>query len=229
MTQTARKAELTANLAQVRDRIARACAVHGRDPADVELIAVTKTRPVSDVALLAELGVTDFGENRDAEAREKAKELPGVRWHFIGQLQRRKARSVADYADVIHSVDRAELIAELDRVAQRQLGVLLQVNVDPDADAHAGRAGADPRELGTLAAAVQASRWLTLKGVMGMAPLDGSAAPAFARLQRAAQTLWSEFPEASWVSAGMSSDLEEAIGHGATHVRVGGDLLGKRV
>ena len=116
-----RRAELARNLAGVRGRIDAACAAAGRDSGDVTLIAVTKTRPAADVMLLAELGVTDIGENRDQEAAPKAAACAGLRitWHFIGQLQTNKAASVARYADVVHSVDRLRLVHALGAARSR--------------------------------------------------------------------------------------------------------------
>ncbi|HEU0102766.1 MAG TPA: alanine racemase, partial [Mycobacteriales bacterium] len=135
MTGADRRAELVAGLADVRARIAAACAAAGRPPSDVQLVAVTKTFPVADVLLLQELGVLDMGENKDAEAAAKAAQVPDVRWHFVGQLQTNKARSVASYARVVHSLDRPRLaraLAEGARRADRVVDVLVQVNLDVD-------------------------------------------------------------------------------------------------
>jgi len=230
-----RREELAANLAAVEQRLKAACADAGRDRSEVTLIAVTKTFPVSDVRLLAELGVTEIAENRDQEARAKAAEFDGVRWHFVGQLQRNKARSVVRYADVVHSLDRAELIDALGAEAAKRrdtpLDVLIQVNLDTTdrtaAEAR-GRGGAEPDEVPELATAVAAAPALRLRGVMGVAPLGGDPDPAFARLAALSADLRRAHPDAGWISAGMSGDLESAIGHGATHVRVGSALLGKR-
>jgi pyridoxal phosphate enzyme (YggS family) len=225
-----RRDELNARLAQVRGRIARACAQVGRDPHEITLIAVTKTRPVSDVALLGELGLRDVAENRDSEARPKALELPMMRWHFVGQLQRNKAASVAEYADVVHSVDRASLVSALERGAERagrRVGVLLQVNLDGGV-AGGARGGAPPGDTPNLAAFVAAAPHLSLCGVMGIAPLDASPLPAFAQLRVVSEEVRRGYPQARWISAGMSGDLEAAITQGATHVRVGGALLGNR-
>src|SRR5215469_6165805 len=135
MTADPRKDELRANLQAVRDRIAKACEVVRRDPREVTLIAITKTFPASDVRLLVDLGVHDIGENRDQEAAPKASDCadlkPRPRWHFVGQLQANKAKSVVKYADVIHSVDRDHLVQVLDRRARaagRVLTCLVQVD-----------------------------------------------------------------------------------------------------
>jgi PLP dependent protein len=235
--ENARRAELAHNLAAVRDRIAAAATASGRDPESVTLIAVTKTYPASDVALLAELGVRDIGENRDQEAAPKAAQLAAagldVRWHYVGQLQRNKARSVASYASVVHSVDRSSLVSALDRARQAvgaaggvpPLDVLVQVSLE--AQAH-GRGGATPVDVPVLADEVQAAPSLHLAGVMAVAPLGVKPEPAFARLAAVAHDLASKYPQAVIVSAGMSGDLEAAIAAGATHVRIGSALLGAR-
>jgi pyridoxal phosphate enzyme (YggS family) len=231
----ARRAELAANLTAVRARIAAACSAAGRDAAEVTLIAVTKTWPLSDVGHLVELGVTDLGENREAEAAEKAAAaaaagLSGIHWHFVGQVQTNKARSVAGYADVVHSVDRPRLVGALSRAALeagREIGALIQVDLDPSG-AGEGRGGAAPADVPALAEAVVAAAGLRLRGVMAVAPLGSEPGPAFATLADVAARVRSDHPEASWISAGMSGDLEVAVGAGATHVRVGSGLLGSR-
>lgn len=224
-----RLAELAANLGRVRSRLTSACQAAGRDPEAVSLVAITKTWPADDVRRLAALGVRDVGENRDQEARPKAAACAdlGLVWHFVGQLQTNKARSVAGYADVVHSVDRPRLVAALDRGAAeagRAVGVLLEVALDGEA----GRGGATPAEVPALAAQVAESAALRLLGVMGVAPLGADPAQAFARLAAVSAALRSEHPKAGWISAGMSGDLEAAIAAGATHVRVGTALLGRR-
>lgn len=229
MTGMTRRDELAANLADVRARIAAAAQAADRPPADVSLVVVTKTWPADDVRHLAALGVTDVGENRDQEAAPKhaaCAQLP-LRWHFIGTLQRNKARSVAGYADVVESVDRIALVDALDHGAQaagRDLDVLLQVSLD-DAP---GRGGAAPAELAGLAERVEGSGRLRLRGVMAVAPLGADPDAAFARLARIAADLRADHPGADVVSAGMSGDLEAAVRHGATHVRVGTAVLGRR-
>lgn len=238
-----RQVELTTRLGEVRARIARACEASGRAPTSVTLIIVTKTWPASDVRLLAGLGVRDVGENRDQEAAPKAAECAelNLRWHFIGQLQTNKARSVARYAHAVHSIDRLALVSALDKAAaaaDRRVGALIQVSLDPAADLWAGadaapepdrrRGGVAPGEVPGLAAALAASEHLDLRGVMAVAPVQQDAGQAFERLAAAAARLRSEHPSATWVSAGMSGDLEAAIRNGATHVRVGSAVLGTR-
>ncbi len=201
------------------------------------IVAITKTRPASDVALLAELGIRHVGENRDQEARAKASECAGLglTWHFVGQLQRNKAASVARYADIVESVDRPALVAALDRGASqvgRRLGVCVQVDLDettPDpAGGGAGRGGARPAEVLGLADQVSACESLDLLGVMAVAPLGADPRAAFDRLTGIHEQLLAHHPGASMRSAGMSGDFEPAIAAGATHIRLGSALLGHR-
>jgi PLP dependent protein len=228
----ARQDEVAANLGKVRDRIAAACAAAGRDAAEVTLVAVTKTYPASDVALLAGLGVTEVGENRDQEAAPKAAALAAegvpVRWHFVGRLQRNKCRSVAGYADVVQSVDSVRLADALGAAAERHgraLDVLVQVSLDGDTSRGGTLPGAD---LDAVAAGVAAQETLRLAGLMAVAPLGEPPDAAFARLADIAARFRVDHPTAAVLSAGMSDDLESAISFGATHVRVGSALLGRR-
>ena len=228
-----RRDELSGRLAAVRERIAAACAAAGRDPAEVTLVAVTKTFPASDVRLLYELGVRDVGENRDQEAAPKAAECadlaPELTWHFVGQLQTNKAGSVVRYARVVHSVDRLRLVRALAghaRRAGRVITCLVQVSLDAHPDP--GRAGAAPAQAPEVAAAIAAEQGLLLGGVMAIAPLGMPPAQAFAPLPAIAAAIREIRPEAAMISAGMSGDMEAAIAVGATHVRVGTALLGDR-
>jgi pyridoxal phosphate enzyme (YggS family) len=228
---SARRQEVAAGLAAVRERIATACAGAGRDPDDVCLIVVTKFFPASDVRLLADLGVTDVGENRHQEAEGKVAECAdlGLTWHFIGGLQSNKAAAVARYADTVHSVDRAKLVAPLNRGAHERshpLDVLLQVSLDPAGSDQ--RSGVEPTELEALAARVVEAGMLRLRGLMAVAPLGEDAAAAFTRLAAMRGPFLDAHPQAQWLSAGMSADLEAAIEAGATHVRVGSAVLGSR-
>jgi pyridoxal phosphate enzyme (YggS family) len=226
-----RREEIEESLARVRARIAEACGEAGRSPAEVELVVVTKFFPADDVRILADLGVRHVGENRHQEAQAKAaecSELP-LTWHFIGGLQSNKAAAVTAYAGVVESVDRRKLLAPLSTGAHqrdRALDVLLQVSLDPPG--RAGRAGADPAALGDLAAAVGEAGMLTLRGLMAVAPLGEDPAVAFGRLTAVHAELVASHPGATWLSAGMSSDLEHAVRAGATHVRVGSAVLGSR-
>jgi len=224
-----RRAELEANLVDVRRRIASAVTASGRSVDSVQLVVVTKTWPASDVRLLAGLGVTDVGENRDQEAAPKASAVRDLQltWHFVGQLQSNKARSVATYADVVESVDRVRLVTALDRAAEqaeRRLRCLVQVGLDPVP----GRGGAAPGDVASVAEAVAASHCLDLAGLMAVAPLNADPDEAFARLADLAAQFRQQHPTAEVLSAGMSHDLEPAIAHGATHVRVGSAVLGPR-
>jgi pyridoxal phosphate enzyme (YggS family) len=222
-----RRDELAANLAEVEARINAACAAAGRPRDEVTLIAVTKTWPVSDCALLRDLGVVDLGENRDQEAAAKAAALSDVRWHFVGAVQTNKARSVASYADVVHSVDRPSLVSVLGDGAVRAgrtVEVLLQVSLDGDP----ARGGAEPQAVPGLAEQVIGTAGLRLAGVMAVAPLGADPAAAFTRLAEVAQRLRAEHPDATVISAGMTGDLEQAVLAGATHLRVGTAVLGAR-
>jgi pyridoxal phosphate enzyme (YggS family) len=224
-----RRAELARNLAEVNARIAAACAAAGRDAAEVTLIAITKTWPASDVMLLHSLGVSDFGENRDAEAAPKAAACADldIPWHFVGQLQTNKARSVARYAHVVHSVDRSHLVRALGaaaRAAGRELTCLVQVSLDADP----ARGGVPLDGVPGIAQEIAAEPGLVLGGVMAMAPLNVPPADAFASLPDCSAAVRSVQAGASIVSAGMSGDLEAAIEAGATHVRIGTALLGAR-
>lgn len=225
---TPRRAQLAANLAAVRARMAAAAAAAGRQPGELTLVAVTKTFPVADVRHLVELGVGDVGENRAQEGAAK-QALVGTppRWHFVGGLQRNKAALVASFADVVHSVDRPELVDALGRHAESRaipLDVLVQVSLDDDSS----RGGATTPELLGLAARVAAAPGLRLRGLMAVAPLAADPVAAFGRLAGLAAALRREYPEAAWISAGMSGDLEAAVSAGATHVRIGTALLGRR-
>lgn len=234
-----RTSQVAARLAAVRERISAAASSAGRDPAQLTLIAVTKTWPATDVAALYALGIRDVGENRDQEAAAKVDDVERLlgaalgqdplRWHFIGQLQRNKARSVAAYAAMVHSVDRPPLVRALDTAAAatgRPLEVCLQVDLDESPQA--GRGGAAPADIPGLAELVARSESLSLAGVMAVAPLGKPARPAFSRLRQVSERLREDHPTALVISAGMSGDLEDAIAEGATHLRVGSALLGQR-
>jgi pyridoxal phosphate enzyme (YggS family) len=228
----ARRDEIAANLQQVRNRITAACDTAGRDAGEVTLVVVTKFFPASDVRLLAELGVTDVGENRHQEAAAKAAECAdlGLRWHFVGGLQSNKAATVASYADVVESVDRVKLVRGLAKgAAQRgaEVDCLVQVSLDPPG-AGKGRAGAAPDQVGAVAEALVAADGLCLRGVMAVAPLGEDPAAPFGRLAELASAVRRVDPAATWVSAGMSGDLEQAVEAGATHVRIGRAVLGER-
>ncbi len=223
-----RTEEIAANLAGVRERIAAAARAAGRDPVELSLVGVTKTFPVEDARRLLGLGLTDLGEARDQEAKVKARDLPEARWHFLGRLQRNKAGSVASYTAVLHSFDRPELIPALAngvRKAERDpLDVLIQVSLD--GDPHRGGALIDT--VPALADEAAATGLLRPAGVMAVAPVDADPDAAFATLREIAERLRAAHPAATAISAGMSADLEAAVRHGATHLRIGTALLGGR-
>lgn len=209
---------------------------------------ISKYFPASDVELLHQLGVRSFGENREQEAGPKAMETShlDIAWHFVGQLQTNKARNVVRFAAAVHSVDRVGLVKALDKAKARfhretelpdpyrlreiKLPVLIQVDLDPAAgeDPDKPRGGALPREIEELADAIEQTTWLTLQGVMAVAPLGMDSGQAFERLAQLHEDLLRTHPQATWRSAGMSHDLETALAHGATHLRIGSDVLGPR-
>ncbi|MEU8894281.1 YggS family pyridoxal phosphate-dependent enzyme [Nocardia sp. NPDC048505] len=237
-----RGAELAANLAALTARIEAACRAAGRAPESVRLLPVTKFFPVSDVRILYDLGRREFGESREQEASAKVVALPellgerdltGVRWHMIGRLQRNKARAVARWADTVHSVDSERLAMALDTAARdaleagerdTPLRVLLQVSLDEDPE----RGGLAPAALDALADRVADSDALQLGGLMAIPPLQADTDSAFARLATLHTLLLQRHPGATELSAGMSSDLEVAVEHGSTCVRVGTALMGTR-
>ncbi|MGU3434113.1 YggS family pyridoxal phosphate-dependent enzyme [Actinomycetes bacterium M1A6_2h] len=234
MTDT-RRSEIEAALATVRDRLSAACRAAERDPDEVTLLPVTKFFPASDIEILRELGCREFGESREQDASVKVAEIgtDGVRWHMIGHLQRNKAKSVAVWAHSIHSVDSARLITALDKAVRGALDdgdrvapleVLLQVSLDGDIH----RGGASREELAELADRVAESSALRLSGIMAVPPIDSDANSAFADLARIHENLLRVHPDAVQRSAGMTGDLEEAVRHGSTCVRVGTAILGPR-
>ncbi|MCZ4121575.1 YggS family pyridoxal phosphate-dependent enzyme [Streptomyces sp. H39-S7] len=234
---TDRKALLAANLARVEERITAACDAAGRDRKDVTLVVVTKTYPASDVRLLSELGVRQVAENRDQDAAPKAAECAdlSLTWHFVGQLQTNKVRSVVGYADVVHSVDRLRLVDALSAAAVargREVGCLVQVALDAESGTQGGRGGVAPDVVDGLADAIAGAPGLRFDGLMTVAPLDGpyrgQPRAAFDRLAEISSGLRAAHPAATMVSAGMSADLEQAVAAGATHVRVGTAVLGVR-
>ncbi|MEV5436372.1 YggS family pyridoxal phosphate-dependent enzyme [Streptomyces sp. NPDC052682] len=234
---TDRKEEIARNLAKVEERIAAACADAGRKREEVTLIVVTKTYPASDVRILAELGVRQVAENRDQDAAPKAAacaDLP-LTWHFVGQLQTNKVRSVVGYADLVQSVDRSKLVAALSKEAVRagrEIGCLIQVAFDAGVSGRGERGGVAPEGVAELADLVAEAPGLRLGGLMTVAPLTGQYAgreqAAFERLMVLSTDLRKAHPTATMVSAGMSADLEQAVAAGATHVRVGSAVLGVR-
>ncbi|MET0758544.1 MAG: YggS family pyridoxal phosphate-dependent enzyme [Mycobacterium sp.] len=239
---TTREVELADALAAVRSRLARAAEAAGRNAGEIELLPITKFFPATDVLILTHLGCPDFGESREQEAANKAAEVSTllgsqrVRWHMVGRIQRNKARSVAGWASAAHSVDSAKVIAALDRAASRALAegrrreplrVYIQISLDGDVQ----RGGVDidrPDLVDEVCADAQAAEGLEFVGLMGIPPLDWNPAEAFARLQAEQQRVQRAYPQPLGLSAGMSGDLEVAVKHGSTCVRVGTALLGQR-
>jgi pyridoxal phosphate enzyme (YggS family) len=209
--------ELSQNLETVRSNIAKV-ANH-----EVTLIAVTKTFPTSDAQILHDLGVRDFGENRDAEGAEKSGIIPAT-WHFQGQIQSNKLKSITSWATVIHSLDDPRHFEIIEKVAPHPLQIFLQVSLD---GAH-HRGGAGLEDLYALATLVEKSATHTLAGLMSVPPLGLAPNDAFAQLSLIHNAFIEQFPEAKSISAGMSGDYEAAISHGATHVRIGSSILGSR-
>ncbi|WP_084524192.1 YggS family pyridoxal phosphate-dependent enzyme [Nocardia inohanensis] len=231
-----RAGQLAASLRALTERIDAACRAAGRSPDEVRLLPVTKFHPASDIEILYGLGLREFGESREQEASDKVaqlRHLSRVRWEFIGRLQRNKAKSVARWANTVYSVDSDRLASTLDAGAKAALEagerdtplrVLLQVSLDADP----ARGGAYEAELLTLADRVAAAESLQLGGLMAIPPLDADPDAAFERLARLHGSLLTAHPQATELSAGMSNDLEAAIRHGSTCVRVGTALMGAR-
>jgi len=209
-----RNEELAANLASVQERITRS---------DVTLIVVTKTYPVSDVQILKELGIENFGENRTEEGEVKAVAVPAT-WHFQGGIQSRKIKDIVQWADVIHSLDSTEHALKLGQRAVRPIEVFLQLSLDGDPD----RGGVVESELAALAEVVVAAPNLELVGLMCVPPVSAIPAEAFSQIYSVHQRFLRNFPNAQSLSTGMSGDFEVAIDHGATHIRVGSSILGSR-
>ena len=184
---------------------------------------MTTFHPAALVRELADLGVSDFGESRHQEAQPKIAELADLAatWHFIGQVQSKKARQVRSYVDVIHSVDRPSLV---DALAGGPLDVFIQVNLTDDP----ARGGAQPDDLASLAERVASTEGLKLRGLMAVAPLDSEPRREFARVRTLSERLRAAHPEASGLSMGMSGDFREAILEGATHLRIGTAITGNR-
>ncbi|MEV0948763.1 YggS family pyridoxal phosphate-dependent enzyme [Rhodococcus sp. NPDC049939] len=234
-----RVGEIDAALKALRERLDAACRAADRDPSEVSLLPVTKFFPESDVRILYDLGCRDFGESREQEATSKIRAFraevadQSVRWHMIGHLQRNKSRAVARWVYAIHSLDRERLVAALGRAATTALAagertepirVLLQVSLDGDPQ----RGGAAIADLEYLAEQVQSSPGLDYRGLMAVPPIDADPDAAFGQLQEIHARLLLEHPQATELSAGMTNDLEHAVRHGSTCVRVGTALLGSR-
>lgn len=231
--------ELRKSLERVQARIAAACAAAGRSSEEVQLLPVTKRFPASDVAALIDIGLREFGENRDHEAADKVPEVIGlrpeaaVRWHMVGRMQRNKGRSVVRWADEVESVDSGRLADALAKAVEnaREAGERdgpLDVQAQASIDGDPTRGGCPIDELPRLAELIIRSGELRLIGLMAIAPREGDPDKHFARLHEAYQGLRADHPSIVHLSAGMSGDLEQAIAHGSTRVRVGTALLGRR-
>ncbi len=226
-------ADIASRASGVRDRVARAAHRAGRDPSEVRLIAVTKTHPVATVRAALAAGLTDLGENRVDELRDKS-EAVAARWHLVGQLQRNKVRDVVGRVALVHSVDRPALVDALSRRAA-QLGVvqdvLLQVNVGEDP----AKGGCRLADVPVLVSYAAAAPGLRVVGLMTVPPLPGpgttsdeAARPHFRSLREARDRFRAEHPALEELSMGMSDDLEAAVEEGATMVRIGSALFGSR-
>ncbi|WP_106212298.1 YggS family pyridoxal phosphate-dependent enzyme [Glaciihabitans tibetensis] len=226
---------LATRLAAVQEGVASAISDAGRNAADVTLIVVTKFHPVSLVRNLYELGVRDFGENRHQDAAPKAAALADLdlTWHFVGQLQSKKARAVIEYSRVIHSVDRTSLVRALALTvdpaqptgdAPRPIDIFIQLNLTDDAN----RGGVAPAQLEALAEGALGTPCLRLRGLMAVAPVNGDPRAAFAEVRAASARLQRLAPDATALSMGMSADYREAILDGATHLRIGSAITGNR-
>jgi pyridoxal phosphate enzyme (YggS family) len=217
-------ADLATRLATVDAAIADAARNASRDPGEITRIVVTKFHPASLVRELARLGVHDVGENRHQEAAAKASELSDLdlNWHFVGQLQSNKAKAVRRYAAAVHSVDRSSIVDALG--GESPLDVFLELNMTGDP----GRGGVADGALEPLADRVLSTPGLVLRGVMAVAPLGEDPRRAFARVRAASESVQRIAPDATAISAGMSGDFRDAILEGATHLRIGTAITGKR-
>ncbi|AYE96406.1 YggS family pyridoxal phosphate-dependent enzyme [Mycobacterium paragordonae] len=253
MTETAaaqgeRQSELTRALASVRSRLAAAAEAAGRNVGEIELLPITKFFPASDVAILARLGVRAVGESREQEASAKVKEVArllgaarggearDMQWHMVGQIQRKKAKALARWAHTAHSIDSGQLVTALERavtgaLAEQRRSAPLRVYVQVSLDGDVSRGGVDIGESGALdrvCEQVEGAEGLELVGLMGVPPLDWDPEQAFELLQSEHCRVRQAFPNAAGLSAGMSGDLEIAVKHGSTCVRVGTALMGER-
>jgi pyridoxal phosphate enzyme (YggS family) len=222
-----RKAELSRSLADVQGRILEATSRVSRKSEEVTLIAVTKTYPVSDVEILHQLGVRDFGENRSAEGQEKSA-LVSAHWHYQGQIQSNKIAAISSWAQTVHSLDDLSHVAKFDRavgeIPDKRLNIFIQISLDGDTS----RAGVKGDDLLSLGQAISSAKNLDLIGLMVVPPVQAEPEKAFSEVAELAQRFRQEFPKAQSLSAGMSGDYEIAIAHGATHIRVGSQILGPR-
>ena len=218
-----RRSEIAGNLEAVHEQISKAAARAGRSVNEITLIAVTKTFPASDVEILKELGVSNFGENRDSDAAPKAAAIPGT-WHFQGQIQSNKLKSICSWANVIHSLDEIRHFEIIEKNTAHPLDIFCQVSLDGSE----ARGGVSEKKLYELAKEIEKSPTHRLQGLMAVAPLGVDPATAFSKLSAIHKAFMADFPKANKLSAGMSGDFKEAIAHGATHIRIGSQILGSR-
>lgn len=227
MSELDRKAELAHSLADVQARVLKATTQASRKNGEITLIAVTKTYPVSDVVILKELGVTNFGENRSAEGLEKSALVP-AQWHYQGQIQSNKIAAISSWAQTVHSLDDLSHVPKFERavgeISGKRLDMFIQLSLDGDSS----RAGVRGDQLMALGQALVSSQHLNLIGLMVVPPVDAEPERAFAEVAEVAQRFRRDFPMAQSLSAGMSADYEIAIAYGATHIRVGSQILGPR-
>ncbi len=212
------------NWKEVRARVDAACRAAGRDPSEVTIVAVSKTHPASAVKEAAAAGATDFGENYAQELATKRPECPGVRWHFIGRLQRNKAKLVAGQVVLVHAVDSVELAAELGKRAGGIQPVLLAVNVAGEAS----KGGVTEATAPDIARAIAKTAGVRLDGLMTMPPPEEDPRRYFDALRALRDRLAGELGPLPVLSMGMSGDFEAAIACGATHVRIGTAIFGAR-
>ncbi len=222
-----RKEELSRSLSDVQARIHDATARVLRKTEEITLVAVTKTYPVSDVEILRQLGVTNFGENRSAEGLEKSA-LVSAHWHFQGQIQSNKIAAISSWAHTVHSLGDLSHVAKFDRavgeIPEKRLNIFIQISLDGDST----RAGVRGDDLIAMGQAISSAKNLDLVGLMVVPPVQADPEKAFSEVAELAQRFRQEFPMAESLSAGMSGDYEIAIAHGATHIRVGSQILGPR-
>ena len=221
-----RAEEISTALKGVEQRISAAAISAGRSQSEITLISVTKTYPASDVAILQSLGVTNFGENRSEEGIEKSAQVAGI-WHFQGQVQSRKLRDIASWASFIHSIDSSDHAEKLSRICaelDKEISIFLQLSLD----GAVGRGGVAASEVIALAEKVSDLPNIKLAGLMCVPPVTYEHQRAFSEIAKIHQGFIASFPTANLLSAGMSSDFEVAIAHGATHIRVGSQILGSR-
>ena len=222
-----RPAQIASNLKQVNENIAKAVKNAGRSIDEITLIVVTKTFPLSDLEILYELGLREFGENRDQEAVEKVDKLPNdIKWHFQGGIQSNKLKSIATWASCIHSVDQlkyAQIISDQNIPIAKPIFIQLSLDEPPES-----RGGVDPAKLFDLALSIEKLPGVSLQGLMAVAPLTSPVSDSFARLRAIHDQFKAVYKNATCLSAGMSGDYEMAISYGATHLRIGSSILGNR-